>query len=149
MRTAVLALLLTGLTVSGDEKPTERASPRWDATYLETKFGLNRKSVKYEGEGSVAAIFLFEFTKDSEDVKALRKALGVPEKNGPPEIVLYFFDADNVVIHKMPFKNNTSKAGDPEITGRRGDAFRFRVESISSMILDKSKKVEFRPVEPK
>jgi hypothetical protein len=134
---------------SGAQDKAEKPLPegKWNASYVEKPWGLKLKSVKYrfsDKGASALVIFLFEFTKDVEDVKAVRQAFGIMpnRQRSTPTFMLYFFDDENVIFHKTFHRVDT----DVEITGKKGDAFRVYLETHRSY-LHKATKVEFRPVE--
>lgn len=153
MKTAAFALLLVGLVACADEKQTDKypALDKWDGTYLEKQFGVKLKAIRYDEDSkkktdqSASVTCVFEFVKDAEDVKAVRKAFTGVQND--PTIFIYLFDGENVVLSKTPFAHNKNE-GDTEITGKKGDAFRVYTP-IFRIYLDKAKKLEFRAVEPK
>jgi hypothetical protein len=132
-----------------EKQPVELPTlEKWNATFVEKQFGAKLKSVKYETAGTVVYVtYLFEFTKDADDVKAVRSAFGFGPADSP--ILIYLFDAENVIVFKGLFRCLSGGSAErPEITGKKGDAFRVK-NTFDRTSLEKATKLEFRPVEPK
>jgi hypothetical protein len=130
-----------------EKTPEFPSLAKWDATFVEKQFGAKLKSVKYETSGTVVYVtYLFEFTKDADDVKAVRSAFGSGPADSP--ILIYLFDAENVVVLKGPFRHVNRPGEALEITGKKGDAFRVK-NNFDRSSLEKTTKVEFRPAEPR
>ena len=139
-----LALFLSVGFASSEEKKEVPPIPKdkWDATYLDKEWGIKLKSVTFNPEknGNVYGPYklLVEFSKDVEDVKALKMGFGGDDGKTAKAFLIYFFDADNVVVHKT-----TSKYIGGELTGKKGDAFRMYVEMELPWVAE-ARKAEFR-----
>jgi hypothetical protein len=124
MRTVVVALLLF-VVVSpsyGDEPPIP--SEKWELEYISKMWGMKLKNLTFNSGSTFESgryTILVELTKDlnQEELKAAKKAF---RPNQGAVMAFYFFDKDNTVIGKQ-FEFALAS----EITGVKGDAFRFTV----------------------
>ena len=124
-------LFAVSLPAWGGEDKAEDAI-KMDLSYLEKTWGLKCKSHRItDNLGQKNVIFLLEFTKDVENLKELRAAFSVPALN--PALVFYFFDEDNVLVHKSVIAMIQG-----EVTGKKGDAIRvslrYRTASLTISI---------------
>ena len=129
MRTVVCTLSLLVVSAFGvrsqdNDKETKKGEGiKCESEYLEKTWGIKCKSVT---DRSDTLQLLMEFTKDVDDLKAMREALTPPrvtkKKEKEPTFHFHYFDSDNVQIGKEPV---AGLAG--ELSGKKGDAFRLYV----------------------
>jgi hypothetical protein len=157
---SALLVALVGVAAGGkEEKPIKSDKLKVNLDYLEKTWGMKYKSHTAASSRDATAgqvTILVEFTKDVEDVKALRealdgsKSLGVRRVRGKGKEVVekadsklwfYLFDSDNVLVQKV---HVTSIDG--ELSGVKGDRVRLRVQ-FSADKFEKGEKLEARPAE--